>query len=526
LGLTTNLAAWAAAAIEIEGPEAVAFIKHSYFDRPGRGQDELLEIIKALSLHGTEGRSELREQIVASYAVLLDAYPEMGSYVAKDLAAWDRTDLSHAFLVEAATGAGVEVGDSSSRPEGMPEPRQIQWRDLRRRVDLADDPRVKLPGYVLPLKSSENLVTEFLLVPYVGACIHSPAPPANQIVHVSAPGGIRDRGLFAPIWVSGRLESKATKNTLFLVDGSAEITAGYVLDTSRIDDYSAAESDALAEVKVPNLKPDHSWWQNVQARVSLLFTRTMTDIRDRRSSYALLLGLFVAFMYGLVHTLGPGHGKAVVISYFVGEGGSLLRGIRFGVQIAIVHVLAAVVVAVLADFAIRLTTGTPAAGFRGVRLASYGAIALIGGVMLARAIRSARRSSGVHGHGRGCGGCRPGDRDEAGFGLLSLAIGAVPCTGALIVLLFGVANGLLWSSVLMVLGISAGMAVALSSIGVAAILGRRFLERRVENSAARHQHFLTGLHIAGATLVLLIGLALFGLTLLGGLPPAEQLVVK
>jgi hypothetical protein len=87
-GLTKNLAAWAAAAIEIEGAGAISFIQRSYFNQPGRSQDQLLEIIRALSLHGTEGRTELRDEIVASYKVLLDVYPNMGGYVAKDLTAW------------------------------------------------------------------------------------------------------------------------------------------------------------------------------------------------------------------------------------------------------------------------------------------------------------------------------------------------------------------------------------------------------------------------------------------------------
>ena len=98
---------------------------------------------------------------------------------------------------------------------------------------------------------------------------------------------------------------------------------------------------------------------------------------------------------------------------------------------------------------------------------------------------------------------------------------AVALTGALLVLLFGVANGLLWASVLMVIAISLGMAVALSSIGIAAILGRRFVERRLDHNETRRRQILASLRITGAALVLFIGLALFSLTLLGGTFPAE-----
>jgi ABC-type nickel/cobalt efflux system permease component RcnA len=521
-GLTKNLAAWAAAAIELEGAEAVSFIEQRYFQQPDRTQEELLETVKALSMHGTEGRTELRDRIVASYEVLLETYPELSGYIAKDLVAWNRSEL----LPQLST-----VADSAMpgfRRSGVTESRELDWSELASKEEPDfEDQRVKLPGYILPLESSGDLVTEFLLVPYVGACIHTPPPPSNQIVYVVAPEGIPDRGLFAPRWVTGRIRAKETRNELFLVDGSANITAGYVLDTSRIDEYSTAESDALARVEVPTSGPDHSWWQNAQAQVSVFFSRTMTDIRDRRSVLPFLFGLLVAFSYGVVHTLGPGHGKALVVSYFVGEGGGLLRGVRFGTQIAIVHVLAAIVVAVLADFAIRQTTGVSPASFRAVRLVSYAAIALIGAAMLVGAIRSVRLGSGGHDHGQVCA-CVHSETAEvgAGFGFLSVAIGVVPCTGALMVLLYGVANDLLWPAVLMVIAISAGMAVAMSSIGVAAILGRRFVERWLEQNKARQRRFFTGLRIVAASFVLLIGLTLLSFTLWGGLSTLGPLVAR
>ncbi len=94
-----------------------------------------------------------------------------------------------------------------------------------------------------------------------------------------------------------------------------------------------------------------------------------------------------------------------------------------------------------------------------------------------------------------------------------MAIGAVPCTGALMVLLYGLANDLLSKSVLMVFAISLGMAITLSAIGIAAILGRRIIESRLQKNDTHQQRFLTGLRMAGATCVLLIGGSLFVYTL-------------
>ena len=81
-----------------------------------------------------------------------------------------------------------------------------------------------------------------------------------------------------------------------------------------------------------------------------------------------------------------------------------------------------------------------------------------------------------------------------------------------LVLLFGLANDLLWPSVILVVAISLGMALALAAVGIAAILGRRFVDRRVGESAARQHKVAAGLRIGAAAAVVLIGCALFTLT--------------
>jgi len=62
---------------------------------------------------------------------------------------------------------------------------------------------VKIPGFVIPLEGNENIVTEFLLVPYFGACIHVPPPPPNQIVHVKIKNGVPIESLYDAITVTG-----------------------------------------------------------------------------------------------------------------------------------------------------------------------------------------------------------------------------------------------------------------------------------------------------------------------------------
>lgn len=94
LGLTTTLAALASAAIEIDGPAAVAYLEENYFRSGTRTCEELREVIIALSLQGTEGTRTLRNRIIAAYAVLLENRPNMSPLVARDMAAWNRTDLA------------------------------------------------------------------------------------------------------------------------------------------------------------------------------------------------------------------------------------------------------------------------------------------------------------------------------------------------------------------------------------------------------------------------------------------------
>ncbi len=67
--------------------------------------------------------------------------------------------------------------------------------------------QVRLPGFVVPLEESKGLVSEFLLVPYFGACIHTPPPPANQILHVRPRTPVKFRAMDA-VWVSGPLRTE------------------------------------------------------------------------------------------------------------------------------------------------------------------------------------------------------------------------------------------------------------------------------------------------------------------------------
>ncbi|MBL4558383.1 MAG: hypothetical protein JKP98_18890 [Rhodobacteraceae bacterium] len=256
---------------------------------------------------------------------------------------------------------------------------------------------------------------------------------------------------------------------LFLVDGTTRVASSYAMEQAVIGgtpgEIVAADTAAA----------DLSWFSAAQAKITEIFTTAMTNMEQGRTVGTVGLALLIAFAYGALHTLGPGHGKAVVISYFVGAGGSLGRGVVMGARIAAMHVLSAVVVVFLLDFAVRQATGAAPSDYRMIRLGSYALIVAIGAVMLWRAVAAVRmeRVAGAadhvhhhHSHAHaGCAACAAASDASRGGGWIAVAVGAVPCTGALIVMLFGLANDLVIPAILMVVAISAGMALAMAVIG-------------------------------------------------------------
>jgi len=97
-------------------------------------------------------------------------------------------------------------------------------------VKSLDGQQVKIPGYIVPLEvSEEGRTTEFLLVPYYGACIHVPPPPSNQIVHVFSEMGVRVEDLYQPYWIEGKMQVRASSSEL--------ADAGYQMEAEKIFAY-------------------------------------------------------------------------------------------------------------------------------------------------------------------------------------------------------------------------------------------------------------------------------------------------
>lgn len=96
---------------------------------------------------------------------------------------------------------------------------------------------VRMPGYILPLEMDGALAIEFLLVPTVGACVHTPPPAANQLVHVRYPEGYPIRGLYDPVWIVGELQAERQLELVTYSDGQRNVESTYVMTADSIEQY-------------------------------------------------------------------------------------------------------------------------------------------------------------------------------------------------------------------------------------------------------------------------------------------------
>lgn len=121
-------------------------------------------------------------------------------------------------------GAGMGYGDSAAarRYEAA-----LQSTAVKPEFDGR---RVRIPGFIVPLAFDETrMISEFFLVPYFGACLHSPPPPPNQIIHSRFGGGLSLDEIYEPYWLEGTLSVGVEANELG--------TAAYRIEVDRVSRY-------------------------------------------------------------------------------------------------------------------------------------------------------------------------------------------------------------------------------------------------------------------------------------------------
>ncbi|MGN7750665.1 nickel/cobalt transporter [Sinorhizobium sp. 22678] len=295
-----------------------------------------------------------------------------------------------------------------------------------------------------------------------------------------------------------------------------------------------------------------SWVNMEQQGFYRMLTDALKDMRENPWQLWSLIGL--SFTYGVFHAAGPGHGKAVISSYMIANETELKRGVLLSFLSSILQGVVAIlligaVYLVLRGSSISMTNAT-----RALEIASYALIAAFGGWLVFRKLRSMLRpapapatmhADDVHGHSHEhhhhhhhhhhhdhhhahgpvevCATCGhahapdpallKGDRfalSEAWSAIV--AVGLRPCSGALIVLSFALLNGLYLGGVLSVFAMSIGTAITVSILATMAVTAKGIAVRYASSDSAAAR-ISNAIEIAGALLVLLLGLVLLGASL-------------
>ena len=223
----------------------------------------------------------------------------------------------------------------------------------------------------------------------------------------------------------------------------------------------------------------------------------------------------LSFLYGVLHAVGPGHGKTVVASFLLARPGRVRLAVGLGAGVSLIQGA----VAILSVGALGLAFGAAGLDVSGhtplLEAVSYGLILLIGLVLLWQALAGADDGAGcgcshVHEH------VHEHDHGHAGRALpvgVGLGAGLIPCPSAVILMLFAIANGAFFLGVQATLALAAGMALTVAAVGVLSVFARRGLLRLGDRLRPGENTVERGLRLAGALMI--SGLA--GLMLAGSL---------
>ena len=206
----------------------------------------------------------------------------------------------------------------------------------------------------------------------------------------------------------------------------------------------------------PFLSKIAHWQQQLNQKVAFLARQA----KETHSLKPLLSLIGIAFLYGVLHAAGPGHGKAVAVSYLITAGRKLKAGIFLGNLIAFCHGLSGVGIVLAIHFVIRSgIMGPVESATHTTQIISYSLIALLGGGMLVRSIFLRRN--------------RAGTNEKRIYPLITaLSIGMIPCPGVVFVMLFCLSISMIGVGLLLAFCQILGMAVTISTLGVLVLIGK------------------------------------------------------
>ena len=272
-------------------------------------------------------------------------------------------------------------------------------------------------------------------------------------------------------------------------------------------------------------------WQN---RFHLELQNAARRVKSESAAFWSLIA--ASFAYGVFHAAGPGHGKAVLASYMIASRSAVRRGMILAGLAALLQGLVAIAIVGVAAALLGFTALQMRSAVDWVELASYAAIAILGAVLLWKkgaallaALRAPRLAPAIaHGfrceaveassgaHPQDCEHCAlvdPQALSDSRFSLGSaagavIATGLRPCSGAILILVFTLAQGIFMAGFAAVLAMSAGTALTTGALAAATVYARRLAQSWAGAERPATALALRGAEFVAAALVLLFGLAL------------------
>lgn len=246
------------------------------------------------------------------------------------------------------------------------------------------------------------------------------------------------------------------------------------------------------------------------------------------AAWTTLLG--ISFAYGVFHAAGPGHGKAVLTTYLLSQGGVRARALALSLAASLLQGVTAIALVVVLVFGLGWMTRQAMGSVAWVEQASFLMVALLGAWLCLRAIRQLRRApasqASGHDHDHCCGGAHHVAPHQAGDWRTALAavvaIGIRPCSGGVLMLGAAALLDQFMVGVAAVVVMSLGTALTVSTLALASVMARGWAERRlVRQGRARRLGRLIGwTSLAGGVAIVGLGISLSvtGITQPAGAP--------
>lgn len=254
----------------------------------------------------------------------------------------------------------------------------------------------------------------------------------------------------------------------------------------------------------------------VQSRLNAELRGALQDARRNGSWRPALAIVFISFLYGVFHAVGPGHGKVIVGSYFLTRRARLMHGFAMSGAAALVQAISAVLLVSLLAAVLEVGSGRLLAYAANLETASYAVIVLLGlwmawGVLRPRACCNHAHEPGhshgtepaeAHNHDHGA----PHRWELANMLAAGAAVGLRPCSGAILVLLFTLANEIYPVGILATFAMAVGVAITVSAVSLVTVGVRRSLAALGDNSHALAERLRRIAAMGGALAITLFGI--------------------